>query len=206
LGVAFNNISEANMPRVLMVDFENVQQIDLARISKTDSKVLIFVGSSQSKLPIDLVRHTQGLGARVEWIQIDGTGSNALDFHIAYYLGYQVGKGLTEGYWILSRDKGFDPLVRYLNKQNIPCKRIGTLDEIEPRKEARETSKDYQRILANLTKIEKAKRPRSLKTLKQHMKTIVGKVGSEEVIEQIASRLIKERKIAESAGRIEYFL
>jgi hypothetical protein len=192
------------MDKVLLIDFENVQKIDLDYLERKDYKIFIFIGSSQNKLPFELVRSAQRLGTKVEWIKIDGTGSNALDFHIAYYLGTQVSKNPSNEYLILSKDKGFDPLVRYVVRQKVICKRISNVSEIEPAKPSRESSKEYQRVVTNLSKIEKAKRPRSKKTLKQHIKTILGKAGTDDMFEQIIFRLIQEKIIAEVRGRIDY--
>jgi hypothetical protein len=194
------------MDKVLLIDFENVQKIDLEYLERKDCKVFIFIGSSQNKLPFDLVRSAQRLGTKVEWIKIDGTGSNALDFHIAYYLGTQVAKNPSNEYLILSKDKGFDPLVRYVVRQKVICKRITNATEIETAKQSRESSKEYQKVVANLSKIEKAKRPRHKRTLKQHIKTIIGKAGTEEMFEQIIVRLIQEKIIAEGEGKIDYAL
>ena len=194
------------MDKVLLIDFENVQKIDLEYLERKDCKVSIFIGSSQNKLPFDLVRSAQKLGTKVEWIKIDGTGSNALDFHIAYYLGTQVSKNPGNEFLILSKDKGFDPLVRYVVKQKVICKRITNVAEIDSAKQSRESSREYQKVVANLRKIEKAKRPRNKITLKKHIKTIIGKAGTEEMFDQIIFRLIQEKIIAEGEGKIDYAL
>lgn len=71
---------------ILLVDYENVQQINLARlIERTD--VVIFVGAGQKSVPIELVTAAHKIGSRVEWQRIEGSGKNALDFHIACHLG-----------------------------------------------------------------------------------------------------------------------
>ena len=194
------------MEKVLLIDFENVQKIDLDYLGRKDCKVCIFIGSSQNKLPFDLVRSAQKLGPKVEWIKIDGTGSNALDFHIAYYLGTQVSKNPDNEYLILSKDKGFDPLIRYIIKQKVICKRITTITEIDPAKQSRESSREYQKVVGNLRKIEKAKRPRNKMTLKKHIRTIIGKSGTEEMFEQIILRLIQEKIITDGEGKIDYAL
>ncbi|MDM7924651.1 MAG: PIN domain-containing protein, partial [bacterium] len=197
------------MSKVLLIDFENVQGVNLSQIEKMDCKVAVFTGSLQSKVPIDLVTSAQRLGGRLEWIRIDGTGPNALDFHIAYVLGSMISEDPGDEYYILSRDRGFDPLIRHILKGKTYCKRIASVSEIGPVKrvrdakevrEAREprlpresretrepresresrepkaesgrkhrdTDDHYTRVLANLKKIDKGRRPRNRKTLKQH--------------------------------------
>ena len=71
---------------LLLVDFENVQQVDLSRLDE-GFHVVVFIGASQKSVPIELVASAQRLGPRVEWQKVEGNGSNALDFHIACHLG-----------------------------------------------------------------------------------------------------------------------
>lgn len=106
--------------KLLLVDFENVQQVDLTRLGD-NFYVAIFVGSSQKSVPIDLVTSAQRLGNRVEWQRVEGNGSNALDFHIACHLGRIIEKSPNFYCIVLSKDKGFDPLLRHLNKSGLKC-------------------------------------------------------------------------------------
>jgi hypothetical protein len=94
--------------RVLLVDLENVQKIDLSQVP-ADARVMIFYGVTQKKLPEELVVQAQPLGARLKWIKISGQGPNALDFHIAYYLGQELASNPALECAIFSRDTGFDP-------------------------------------------------------------------------------------------------
>ena len=68
------------MSKVLYVDYENVQKIDLNRIAQLDFKVWLFPGTSQNRVPIELVKSAQPLGSHLEWVLIGGSGPNALDF------------------------------------------------------------------------------------------------------------------------------
>lgn len=47
--------------KLLLVDFENVQQVDLARLDG-GIEVILFVGSGQKTIPIELVTASQALG------------------------------------------------------------------------------------------------------------------------------------------------
>lgn len=44
----------------------------------------------QSCLPLDFANAMQQLGERACYVKIGGTGRNALDFHLAFYLGELV--------------------------------------------------------------------------------------------------------------------
>src|SRR5687768_18503685 len=98
--------------RVLFVDLENVQKLDLSKIP-ANVRVMVFYGVTQKKLPEELVVQAQPFGNRLSWIKIAGQGPNALDFHIAYYLGRELTERPTAHCAVLSRDTGFDPLIRH---------------------------------------------------------------------------------------------
>ena len=50
---------------LLLVDYENVQQLDFALLGD-GSHVMIFVGATQKNVPIELVSSAQQLGTRIE--------------------------------------------------------------------------------------------------------------------------------------------
>jgi len=74
-------------PTFVLVDFENVQPKDVASLSGGPYKIKVFLGTHQAKVPLAMVRALQAFGAHAEYIQITGNGKNAVDFHIAYYIG-----------------------------------------------------------------------------------------------------------------------
>jgi hypothetical protein len=188
--------------KLLLVDFENVQQVDLTRLGD-NFHVVIFVGSSQKSVPIDLVTSAQKLGTRVEWQRVEGNGSNALDFHIACHLGRIIEKSPTLYCIVLSKDKGFDPLLRHLNKNGLKCKRINSLLELEP-KSATEEEPNYKRVFELLSKSEKKSRPRKRKTLSQHISSMFQKKIAQSDIDRIIDILFANKMISESNNTISY--
>ena len=124
-------------PPVLLVDFENIQDLDyLKKLRNTDLEVRVFIGPQQAKLPTALVRQAQPFGSRLHWIQMEGHGKNALDFHIAYTIGLLAAENRKRRIFILSKDTGFDPLLSYLSKRNIDCQRIEELGKFLINKDA----------------------------------------------------------------------
>lgn len=113
--------------RLLSVDLENVHKIDLSGVP-SDADVMIFHNSNQKSFPRTLVTQTPPFGSRLQWIRIAGQGPNALDFHIAYYLGQRLAKVPEMECAILSRDTGFDPLVAHLRAQGRQCRRVESLE------------------------------------------------------------------------------
>ena len=120
---------DAATERHLLVDYENVQQINLAALPE-DFRVTVFAGSNQNSVPFELVRSAQKLGTRLAWFKVEGVGNNALDFHIAYTLGRLLTLNPQLDIAILSKDAGYDPLVRYLAKSGRKVRRIVSIAEI----------------------------------------------------------------------------
>ncbi len=114
------------MRRLLFVDYENVPKVDLS-VLPADVVVPFFFGASQRTVPTAFLKEALKLGERFVPIDIEGQGKNALDFHIAYYLGEYLISAPDADCVILSRDKGFDPLVRHLCGRGFKVRRVGAL-------------------------------------------------------------------------------
>ena len=115
--------------KLVLVDYENIQKIDLSILDES-YRAIVFVGAKQNppkaaKKPTTAHRFT-----RVDFQKIEGTGKNALDFHIAFQLGRTIEVAPATECFVLSRDKGFDPLLSHLNKNGLKCQRINSLDEL----------------------------------------------------------------------------
>jgi hypothetical protein len=114
----------------IFIDFENVQPKDLALLKARECKVLIFVGATQTKLPTELVCTVQSLGRCAEYVRIEGSGRNALDFHIAYHLGRVASACPDADFAVISKDTGFDPLMQHLKQAGITCRRLSCLSDL----------------------------------------------------------------------------
>jgi hypothetical protein len=190
--------------KLLLVDFENVQQVDLARLDES-YQIIIFVGANQKSVPIELVANAQKLGNRIEWQRVDANGSNALDFFIAYQLGRVLEKSPQLHCIVLSKDKGFDPLLRHLNKIGLKCKRLNSLLELDPKAtQADESNPNYKRVVELLGKSEKKGRPRKIKTLSQHISSMFQKKINQAEIDRIIDILFANKLISETNGVITY--
>jgi len=196
------------MKSVLFVDYENVQNINLKELSDMDMEVKIFVGNSQNKIPFSLVQDAQAFGEKLEWIKIEGQGNNALDFHISYYLGVYTGKGDFDDYIILSKDKGFDPLVRYLGSQKVKCRRVNSIVELDAPKAVSEhfDQTKFTKVAENLKKIDKLRRPRTRNTLKKHIAAVFAQKIGEREIEDIVDYLFIKNIVTEQNKRLTYSL
>lgn len=190
--------------KLLLVDSENVQQINLARLDES-YQIIIFVGASQKNIPVELVTNAQKLGNRLEWQRVDANGNNALDFFIACQLGRILEKSPQFRCIVLSKDKGYDPLLRHLNKIGLKCKRINSLLELDPRAtQADESNPNYKRVVELLGKSEKKSRPRRRKTLSQHICSMFQKKIDQTEIDRIIDILFANKLISETNGALTY--
>lgn len=112
-----------------LIDFENVQPKALNRLQPGTSRIKVFLGQHQSKLMLELVQALQPFGADAEYIQIQGSGPDAVDFHIAFYIGRVAAHEPDATFNIISKDKGFDPLVRHLIGLGIQCHRLAEIPD-----------------------------------------------------------------------------
>ena len=189
--------------KLLLVDFENVQQVDLARLDDS-FQIIIFVGAAQKSIPIELVTNAQKLGSRIEWQRVDANGSNALDFCIACHLGRVLEKSPQLQCIVLSKDKGFDPLLRHLNKNGLQCKRLNSLLELDPKATTQPEEPNYKRVIEVLRKSEKKSRPRKRKTLSQHISSIFQKKLPQAEVDRLIDILFANKMISETNDAITY--
>jgi len=114
----------------VLIDYENVQAIELDKIHGLNLNVWIFTGENQKKIPTDLVQNLLKVDPKPTLVVIDGNGKNALDFHIAFYLGELATKDPNGFFHIISKDTGFDPLISHLKQKKIFCARESSIDDI----------------------------------------------------------------------------
>jgi hypothetical protein len=201
-GVLLSSCEAPLTQELLLVDFENVQQVDLSSLNE-ETNVIIFVGANQKAIPLELVTTAQRLGQRVEWQRVEGNGSNTLDFHIACHLGRVLERSPQVHCIMLSKDKGFDPLLRQLNKIGLKCKRINSLLELDPKSESADDP-GYKRVVEILGKSDKKTRPRKHKTLSQHILSIFQKNISQKDADRIIDMLFANKMISEINNTISY--
>ncbi len=113
--------------RILLVDYENIQAVDLPAIPN-DVKVRFVLGGKQASLPTALAIEAQSMGSRFDYVRILTVERNACDFCIAFYLGEYLQANQQAECVILSKDKkGFDPLVKHLTtERGFKVRRVST--------------------------------------------------------------------------------
>ena len=124
----------------VLVDFENVQPSNMGLLKGGPFHIKVFLGASQGKISLEMAQALQTFGDAAEYIQVVGNGKDALDFHIAYYIGKLAAENPGASFSIISRDTGFDPLVKHLKLKHIECKRSASIADI-PHVKATATAK-----------------------------------------------------------------
>lgn len=157
----------------VLVDHENVQPTDFGLLDRGDVRVLVFVGAKQGKVSSDMAIHMQGLGARARYVRVSAVGKNALDFHIAFHVGQIAGTDPQGFFHIISKDKGYDPLLAHLKEAGIQGARsesIAAMPLFKP-KAKKSTGRRLQVIVdppsppARATAVKVAPNPPSQKTV-----------------------------------------
>src|SRR5882672_4921452 len=150
----------------VLIDLESVQPKDMASLNAPTCKVLVFVGANQKKLSVDLVESLQPLGQNVSYIRVSGNGPNALDFHIAFYLGELAASDPQGVFRVISKDTGFDPLLVHLKSRGIGAQRSDAVGEVPVSGVA--THKTFDERVAVVVENLRSRRngrPRRLRTL-----------------------------------------
>lgn len=189
----------------VLIDLENVRPENLGLLTGGQFKVKVFAGSQQKNVTIDMAQALQSFGAEAEYVRIEGHGKNALDFHIAYYIGRLAVECPGAFFHIISRDTGFDPLIRHLKANRIFCLRWAHIEDI-PLVRLLHSKSLPDRVAAVLDYLERrnAGRPKTLKTLGSAVRTLFQGSLSDEELEKIIDGLKKRGVIIERGGKITY--
>lgn len=195
----------------VLIDFENVQVKSLALLKGENFRVKVFLGPKNAKLPVDLVLAMHNLGKSADYIVLEVSGANALDFHITYYLGKLTAKDPDGHFCIISKDTGFDSLIKHLQSRKISCMRAPSIEQMlgvdaaekviatpkpaasPPRQKAaapakaakpKPASDALQAIVDNLI-ARGAARPRKLKTLESSIKSLRLGLSEQQIVQSI---------------------
>ena len=107
----------------VLLDYENVQPplAALAKLVPGFTDVWLFHGPHQAK-------QAQAYAAgheRVTLVPRSGQGPNALDFHVAFYLGYVAAKHPDAELVVVANDRGYDPMLAHARMLEFRARRVG---------------------------------------------------------------------------------
>jgi hypothetical protein len=191
----------------ILVDFENVQPQDVGLLKDGPFKVKVFLGPNQTKIPVSLAATLQTLGDNAEYISLEAAGNNALDFHIAYYIGFLSATEPTAFFHIISKDTGFDSLLKYLKGKKIFAKRSACISDIPYFKPAlpAEPKAQIEAAIADLVR-RKASKPRTQKTLLSTLHALFKKELSEQQLSALFAALCKRGVVKVDGTKVSYAL
>ena len=192
----------------LLVDQENVHLQELPQVVCEDHfRLIVFVGENQTKQAFELAEALQKLGDRAQYVKISGNGSNALDFHIAYMIGRLSVEDSKACFHIISKDTGFDPLIRHLKSQKFCVSRVATIKDLAFLNPLKAQS-DQDRVKAVVTNLQtrKASKPARVATLVSTMNSLFQKQLSENQLLALVDQLKKAGYIQTNGEKLTYSL
>jgi hypothetical protein len=187
----------------VLIDYENVQPDDLALLQCGSFRVKVFVGPRQPTIRKDVVLAIQKFGG--DFVDVPTIGKDAVDFHIAYYLGTIATTEPNAWLHVISKDTGFDPLIQHLQGNGRYARRSECIGEIPSVKAAEKQKRKkllYDAVMF-LDGIEVEKRPATLEALQNSLGAYFKQLDEHQV-EILIQGLKSQRFLAESEGRIQY--
>ena len=204
----------------VLVDFENVRPKNVGLLNGRSFKIKVFVGASQARIPFELARALHAFGPDAEYIQIDGNGKNALDFHISYYIGRLAAATPDASFYLISKDKGFDPLIKHLKAQGISCQRsssiadipgvrvtssksiLETVEAVKPF-DSRSTPEKADAVINHLARF-KAAKPKTLKTLRGTINALFKSKLPNAELDELIVQLTSREALKVTDGKVTY--
>ena len=214
----------------ILIDYENVQPSIVGALAQEHTKLIMFVGANQAKINFDVAEAIQRLGDRAQYVKVCGSGANALDFHIAYYIGQLVAQEPGASFQIISKDTGFDPLIAHLKSKKVQVQRLQEVAEAPAVKAAKvakapevaavkaaeapavkvakvakpTTLKERTAFVIENLKKHSAAKPRTVTTLTNSINILFGKQLSEKELAGLLGELQKQKVIEINDTKITY--
>lgn len=194
------------MPRTshVFIDYENLQPQNIPALNQPDIRLVVLVGVLQKKIPVELAASLQPLGSRAEYVEIDASGPNALDFHIAYLAGRTTASDPEASVHIVSRDKGFDPLVRYLRRTGVAAFRVDSLKFMMRVDTVKALDLDARALLAWDMIEQFSGRPKTVERLHKTLKSLFQGGLDDKEIQQVVNRLELSQRVTVSGQDVSY--
>ena len=211
----------------VLIDYENVQVKSLALLKGEHFRVQVFLGPKNFKLHRELVFAMHEFGERGKYVVLEAGGSNALDFHIAYYLGVLAAADAAGFFHVISKDTGFDPLLQHLKARGVSAARSVSIEAMPCFRQIGPAASESKRasggsklksaavhssvedliavVLENLTK-RKTGRPATSKTLRSTIHARCGKERPAADIDAVYEALVKRGYVTVDGSKVTYSL
>jgi hypothetical protein len=171
----------------LFVDYENVTDLSGIDLESYD-EVYLFLGAKQTKVDFSKFPNQRVVDLKV--IKVDTVGKDSLDMHISLYLGrFDALLPKEIEFDVLSNDKGYDGVLKYINDSGRKTERI-SLKKASPHQETGIANSSSQTTKAR-------------KTPPQQKKSKAVVASKKAVNSELADAIIKFR--GRSSGRPKSF-
>ena len=199
--------STAMKNNYILIDYENVQPAVADVLAQPIFKVWIFVGAQQNKVKFDLVDLLQRKGSDARVIKMTASGRNALDFHMAFYLGELANKEPSSFFHVITGDGDLDRLLEHLRDRGIEAYRHESVLDIAIVKPPASTAQDEKvsRVIEYLVR-RGAQRPASLKTLKGSISALFHPKLTEAEAQELVDILAEHGVLSSLESRLIYGL
>ncbi len=189
-------------PNHIFVDVENVKTIKTSLLEDKNLTFHLFLGPNHKTLKIDVVEPLLQHADRVQLIRSPEVGNNALDFVLVYYLGQAVASEPKAHFHIVSRDKGFDSLVKLLKSKKVSIKRhqdwgslhfqtdsLTGMPDVATKISVKKGLSENSTMILEQLQNSPANRPKKRQTLVSHIKGYLGKDAADDMAEKIVEEL-----------------
>lgn len=191
----------------IFIDFENVPSIDLGGLQDNTVKVTLLLGEKQKRLETTLVEQLLQHAANVHFVRLLSSGKNALDFTLAYYVGRAAATDANAHFHIISRDKGFDPLIEHLRHNQVKATRHDAFENLPFLKKfaARPSESNRVNEAIDRLRMHSMNRPKRRATLLSHLQ------DGFQLTDQDAEALVNELRlrhyiVIDAKGAVTYQL
>jgi len=206
--------SPADLPPPMnhvFVDFENVHQIDLSIVGKKAVSFTLLLGAKQTKLDAELVEKLMENAAAVQLVRLAKSGRNALDFALSYYVGRAAITDPTAYFHIVSKDKGFDPLIEHLRSRHIQARRhddCSSLTFSAKSKAPAAPSDDLLDVVIKHLSKKTTGKPKTRATLVSTLGTHLGKKANAARVEELVKELFARNfvRLADDKKSLDFHL
>ncbi len=191
----------------VLIDYENVQPSNLALLDDQKFKVIVFCGTSQNRISFDLADSMQKLGNRGQYVRASASGKNSIDFHIAFHVGRLSRDDPGAHLHIVSKDKGFEPLIAHLKSYGVTLHRVDDIADIKALCRKRRPVDDAMLDIVVKNLIGRGlSRPRKISGLKNSVNTLFPEKLKDDRLSDIVTALQQRKYLVLNGENVVYQL
>ncbi|WP_371879206.1 PIN domain-containing protein [Klebsiella aerogenes] len=181
---------------IALIDYENtgsLEGIDLTRYKR----VIVFTGAKQKGISFPATTLSQDIFLSVR--QVPVVAKNNVDFHLVLILGQlSITTPEDTGFHIISRDKGYDGIVSWLQASGRHCRRLAPTVPASspPQREAEiKVITTWVETILTRSKQSPGNRPVTVVALNNYLKSVTGERPASPLTDRIKRELVRRGAI-----------